>query len=58
MEAILNVAQWAVPFALRIAKYFMEEKAKEGGITPSEASAIALFNAVVAFIESQTQAKG
>lgn len=55
MEAIINVAQIAVPFALRIAKYFMEQKAKEGGINPQEAAAIALFNSVVTFIESQTQ---
>lgn len=56
MEAALNIAQWAVPFALRIAKYFIEEKAKQGGINPQEAAAIALFNAVVAFIDSQGKA--
>lgn len=55
MQNVIQIAQIAVPFALRIAKFFMQKVAEKGGISPQEAAAIALFDSVVAFIEAQDQ---
>lgn len=51
---IAGIALKIVPVVLAIAKLLID-RLKKDGITPAEAAAIALFNALTAYIEESTE---
>lgn len=53
MQVVGDVAKVVVPFAISLAREYMKKQAEKGGITPQEAAILALFDAVVAFLDTQ-----
>lgn len=53
MSAIFDIGKVAIPIALEVARYFIEKKVAEGGITPEEQASVDFFNALVVFINAQ-----
>lgn len=53
MSAPIEVAKQLVPFVIFLARSYMQKQAEKGGITQSEAALLAVFDAVVTFLDSQ-----